>query len=45
MEGRYRVAEGQADGWCEGYLGQLMNERGGCMTMNDTKEWRALEHM
>ena len=37
---------GWMHGWCEGGLGQLMNDGGGCATIRERyEEWRALVHM
>ena len=37
-----RKTEVRLDGWCEGGLGQQRNDGGGCVSMKEWKEWRAL---
>ena len=40
VRGRPRL--GWMDGWCEGGLRQQRNDGGGCVTMKDREEWKAL---
>ena len=38
MEDGYEETEVGLDGWCEGGLGELMSDGGGCATMRERPE-------
>ena len=38
MDGGYEKTEVRLDGWCEGGIGQQMNDGGGCASMHERSE-------